>query len=213
MTVEFSRDHERYMKAFAFKVRNRAFAAGAASVQFEDIYQELCIAWCKARDAFSPEYGVPFIAFLSRGMHLHINRWIQDQITEGQHLTLDQPTTEDGEGVLHEVVPDKAPTPAEFAISEDMRQFVYSRLSKRARMFVEFLESPPEFLVEGLKAIRARAEYGRAKGIACIAPKQITASMVFEFMRVDRVERIEIYRELRSVQHTSVRRGHDRAKT
>lgn len=201
-TVTFSKDHDRYMRSFAFKVFNRARAAGAASVALEDIYQELCIAWCKARDSWSADYNVPFLAYLSRGMQHHINRWVQEQIGEGRHVSIDGSAREvEGESVgLHSAIPDQSESAFDAFARIDVREFAMQRLSDRAGLFVSLLADPPKFLVDAVADNRARASYGRdLLQVTTMTPTRVTAAMIFDFMMADHVERRAIYADIQRV--------------
>ncbi|SER28857.1 DNA-directed RNA polymerase specialized sigma subunit, sigma24 family [Faunimonas pinastri] len=190
------------IRGFARKVLQRVHAAGARGVEFEDIVQELSIAWCLARDAWKAEYNVPFGAFLTRGMKNHINRFLADAIGDS-HMTaisLDKNLGEDGEGAsLHSVFPDAAPLPEQSAIERDSLARVLRRLSPRARQFVELLENPPPELFAEIQAIKAKSEYARSRGINTYAPNQLTAGLIFDLMGANRVERQAIYHEVRSI--------------
>jgi len=200
--ITFTRDHDRVIRSFAFKVLKRAHSAGASSVSMDDIYQELCIAWCRARDAWDAQYGVPFLAFLNRGMHHHINRWVQSQIDNGRCVSLEAPVGGIGEEGTekHDRIPDENGLAGieEFELA-DFKDFVSARLSPRARTFLQLIAEPPQFLRDAVRQGQARASAGRARDINGFAPARVTAAMVFDFMDATNRERVAIYKELRKV--------------
>src|SRR5262245_8553728 len=93
--------NEKRIWAAARRVLRRVQAAGGGSIQIEDIFTELTIAGRMAQQRFKPEEnpGVPFAAFLQRGMWLHINRWVKEELGEFQiaPFELDAPNGNDGE--------------------------------------------------------------------------------------------------------------------
>lgn len=198
--IVYDKAQEKRIGAFARRVQYRMSSAGARGASYLDIFQELCIAWCKARDAWKAEFQVPFEAYAMNGMRMHINRWAQQEIGFS-HLTpvaLDHGVTEDA-GEMHEVITIADGDPETSAISADARAFVRSRLSGRARLFVDLLDNPPVFLVDAVRAGKAKAEHARARGIHIVAPSCVTSAMVFDFMAAPLTERTTINKELAKI--------------
>ena len=196
--IAFDEGQRRYIGAFAARVERRMKNAGAR-IGPGDVFQELCIAWCKARDTWQSDLQVPFKAYLMRGMQLHINRWVDNEIGFS-HLTpmsLDDDTrSREGNGDLHAIITIAEGDPEAFCAGADAREYVLARLSARSRLFVELLENPPQFLVDALQAGKAKAAAAKARGLNIVTPNSVTTSMVFEFMQADPTERGVIYKEL-----------------
>jgi RNA polymerase sigma factor (sigma-70 family) len=195
-------DHERLIHHTARKVQRRLWSAGARSVDVQEIVQELSVAWCKARDGFDPGQNVKFSTYLVRTMYNHINAWVKDELGEA-HLAavkLDQPSCDDGDN-YHEFIGDNALEPAvDTIIREDLRELVYDSLSARARQFIQWLENPPVELLQTLRAMWARAEFAKQRGLpAPPVPGRITSSMVFQLMACPPYERRTIYAEIAQV--------------
>lgn len=193
-------EHHKLLLKLAHQVHRRAFAAGAASVQFEDVFQEICIAWCQARDAWEPEYNVPFVAFLVRGARNHINRWVGKEIIESTaRLELDSSSPEiDTE--LHEVVADNKAVSADDIVAEqDERRHQRMILSDDALMFVKLLEDPPPHLYAVIEGMKARREYAVSRGkIVGGALKKVNATLVFDLMGCNAQARKKILDEVRA---------------
>lgn len=202
MPADISFDkHIRLIHSFAYKVQARLWAAGNRTTQFEDIVSELSVAWCLARDNWSPKYEVPFTAYLKRGMINHINRWAKGEIANsgGSHMALDAPLgQDDNDGLGHEAIADPAAiVPEDMVAFKDAREKALAKMSPRTRQFVLLLESPPKCLQEVLTAMRARQEYAHERGIPRGAvPKRIMPNLIFQFMGVSRVEQTKITGEL-----------------
>jgi len=204
-------DHRRLLVKMTNSFHRRCIAAGAKSVQREDVFQEMCIAWCLARDSWKPEITgddgqvkkIPFVAYLVRGVRNHVNRWIGKEIIQANDkLELDGSglgEESDGED-FHSVVADScAANPEEAAIEADDRRNIRNSLSAEARRFLEILENPPPALFVVLDAARSRREFAVARGVAAAgAPKKITTHLVFDLMGIDRGKRAKIVGEIRS---------------
>jgi DNA-directed RNA polymerase specialized sigma24 family protein len=191
-------DSTRLIQRVAYRVSRRLKSAGAHSVQIEDIKSELAIAWCHARDRFDPQLGIPFQAYLTRGMFNHINRWVQAEINCSLALDLDKGFgDDDGGDTLESVTPDESLEGADdLIIQSEFYHSLLNRLSNRSRQFVVLLASPPIELVNEHRAILARVDYAKSRGIAAIAPGRVNKTLVFEFMGANNAERCSIIREI-----------------
>ena len=156
----------------AHKVKRRVFAAGARSVQFEDIFQELTIAWCLARDAWDESRGIPFQPFLIRGCYQHINRWVDEEMREHNiaPFDLDAPIpgsdSDDELGSIISPAMTDEKLPDEQVIEKDLRSYLDDpmrwrnrhnaamQLSERTKQFLELLDAPSPELVEMMNALR-----------------------------------------------------------
>lgn len=199
--VEF-KEHEKLLRKFAFRVSMRAKGAGSHVVQMEDIFQELCVAWCIARENWDESHGIPFVPYLRRGMMNHINRWIGREILTYNATTLDlDAPSEDDSGDLHEVIADDRIESADDAlarkqITADSMDF----LSERARIFIQLLHNPPPYLFKVINALGDQRQFAIARGVEPgFRVKSICASMVFDLMGADRRERSKIYKELKTL--------------
>lgn len=195
-------EHDKLLKKTAWKVLRRAKAGGLRTMTFEDIYQELVCAWCVARDNFDETLQVPFGAYLTRGLYLYINRFLDKEFRERglAPLSLDDQTfggdESEGEG-LHEVIADARSADVEQLASEtSIRRLIAANLSERARQFLDLLERPPQAVVDQHNAMRMRADFGRARGIQGFVPKHVSASVIFDLMGAPQWERTAIMRDL-----------------
>lgn len=186
------------IRHFASRVLRRLHAAGARTVTLDDVVQELSIVYLKSAERFDPQHGIKFATYLTGGMRLYINRWVQQQIDEGAHASMDESASEEGEeGYGHRVVATDEPTPDAIVEALEHKRRVVDRLSPRARQFVEFLESPPLELLQEAKALVARGRFARERGHSVFVPVQVGAQHIFALMGADRRERHLIYGEIR----------------
>lgn len=189
--------HKRLIYNFAWKVQRRMHAAGARTMQLEDLVQELSIAWCVARDRWDESLNVPFTAYLMRGMQQCINRFAKYELREHAvaPFSIDEPL-ESGTS-RGDLIPDDS----EMATLEqkNFRDLVLRLVSSRSRRFLEILESPPREVVEQLDYLRIRAEDGRARGLHSVAPRNLNTGLVFDLLGYSRPERSQVLSEIEMV--------------
>ena len=196
------KDSAAAIRAFASKVYRRCRAAGASTLSLEDIEQELWIAWCKACDAYDPSHGAAFSTFLHRGMQLHINRYVEQQVSRRHSeviaVSLDGSADEET-GPLSDAVPDAAPSPEQLTIETDAYTRVLERLSERARIFVTLLHDQPQELVSEVTRLEQKAEFAKSRGLSFATAHRLTQPMVFDLMNANRIERAGIIAEIERV--------------
>lgn len=198
------RDSEKTINSFANRVGRRLLAAGAPSHLMQDVKQELWIAWCKARDSYDETREASFKTYLWNGMRLHINRWVEENVSkrhgEVVALSLDaEMLGEDEDAKLSDVIPADDPLQDEIVEREDVWRYALRRLPPRARQFIQLLRDPPQCLLEQVRQIQAKAEYARSLGITMPTTSRVTTSMVFDLMGATRVEKMKIAAQIRKV--------------
>lgn len=199
MTQRYEDSAEQIKKGAARYLR-RAHAAGARSVTLDDVISEMNVAWCIARDKFDPSLGVPFGAYLSRGMQLHVNRWIDEQVGHAiGAFSLDETSVADGDEAHEWAVPDANPLPDQILEEKHLWARAMSELSTEAALFVSLLREPPPALYEEMKAIQVRSEHARSRGIPSVSPSFITGNLVLDLMGLARSDRNRIYAELKEL--------------
>jgi len=123
---------------------------------------------------------------------------VQEQIDEARPVSLDAPlgSDDDGEARGDRIADENASSTGELFEKLTNREWVISKLSARAASFVRMMADPPSQVLDGIVERQAQAALGRKQGIAAVAPADLTASMVFDFLDMDTSERRTIYREL-----------------
>ena len=199
---------EKAIKVFSFKVMRRLRAAGEDGRAFslEDIQQECRIAWIIASQNYQAESGVPFQAYLIRGMRLHINRLIEKQFErrreEAVSLSLDADVSNDGDNSssLSEVIADESIS--DITDFEEDQHFAYvtRKLKPRSLQFIQILREQPAELLREVRSLRDRSDYAReSMGINSPQSNRLAASNIFDLMGANNSERTEILREIRSL--------------
>jgi hypothetical protein len=182
--------HRKLLLYIAHRVHRRCMAAGARSLEFDDIFSELCIAWCIARDSWMPEITqkdgtiarIPFGPYLMRGMSNHINRFVENELKKHFHLApfdLDAELSDDGGvvGTLHDTTADESfDSPEDVLVRKDLAEWardslrwkrtfngkrVHAPLSPQVETFLRLMQNPPPSIMAILDGLQARAEYAR----------------------------------------------------
>lgn len=195
-------DSKRQIERFAYRVGRRLAAAGAPSHLIEDVKQELWIAWLKACERYDPQGGASFSTYLANGMRLHINRWVDDNVShrhaEVVALSIDFQMGDDEDGgSLEAVLPDRQPSPEETLMEKIDLERALEDLPPRAAQFVRLLADPPAALFEQLFAVQARSAYGSKLGISSPVRAHISSGLIFDLMGATRLERSSIFRQIR----------------
>jgi hypothetical protein len=212
--------HDRLLHYFANQVQRRLYGAGARSVQTEDIFQELVVAWCQARDAWKADYNVPFVAFLKRGMMQHINRWVNKELQQVYLAPLSLDETQFEEQPLHDVIADPRQVAVdEIVIAQDLREFVHDKmrqpgmgnflrvertpgkfhsgLSPLTLKFIQIYENPPQEIMDMLRGYRARQRFAKVLGVhPSPVPSGVTGTLIMNFLGATHTELTIINKEL-----------------
>ena len=198
-TIRFE-DYQRFAHLLARRVFPRVKARGLP-MDYEDVYQEIAVTFCQARDKFDPSRGVKFTDYFGRAAMLNMNRTISgltnDETIDGNnHISLDW-AIEDGSD-LHEIIEDvNGQTPEEIVMGGGHRDFVLGRLSPLTRRVCEIVESPSEIVVGQWQAIRVKATLGRSEDQRSrAAPTSVTVAFVMKVMGLSRDDRRTVCKEI-----------------
>jgi hypothetical protein len=202
-------DSVKQIHSFAVKVLRRLHGLGAKTHSLDDVKQELAIAWCKACEAYRPEGGASFETFLTNGMRLHINRYIEKNFERFHDETIalsleggsrsDESGGANISGSLSEVVADTAPLQNVEVENENCFAYALTRLSPRAAQFVTILKDQPKELIEEVRRLEDKSEYARERGITYATAHRLTTPMIFDFMGASRNERKQIMDEVQQI--------------
>lgn len=196
--------------AYAFRALRRAHAAGDRSLTIEDLKQELSIAWCIAVRDFDDSKGVPFGAFLQRGMQLYMNRYIEKNVTrrhdEVGALSLEYTGNDafmspygSDTPTFGDIVPDGKPGPNVSVEEESQMLYARRKLSKRAYQFVKILRDQPAEIMAQVQHVDARCAFGKSRGTSAPNSFRLTSSMVFDLMDATPHERKLVIAEVRNL--------------
>lgn len=183
---------------FGSRAYRRLIAAGGRAVEYDDVIQELNIAWTIAREKWNPDMGVPFVAYLKRGMQLAINRFIDRELRFDQNASHSlQFSALEGESEFSEIVADtETHTPEDIVMASLMTEYAFDQLSPLARSVLECVLSPPNELQAELNALQAKKRYAKERGFCVGGVSEVSLSFVMDFFGLKRNARASIYAEL-----------------
>lgn len=200
---------EKVINRLALRVLRRLQAASSRAllISLEDLKQEMWIGACIAEKKFDAERGVPFAAYLQRGLMLHINRYIEEQHERcpaySYALSLDQGMPGEGDDGAEMTLSNSVPSDEEITedriirISHVMK--LREKLSTEARIVVDLLVTQPEEILEDLSKQRFKAEMAQKIGVPYARTNKISMQLIFELMGIDRSKRAKILNEITKV--------------
>lgn len=201
--------HANLIHTFARKGFARLQAANVP-IDYEDVYQDMCISFTKAQKSYNPETGFSFTAYFGRAIWNDFNKIADKAIRERVELGLcaleDMSPEDDGgdalEFVIAEVDGGEAPDELIERRQEFLARFgeVMRSVSPNTRKVIVQFMAPTEALREIHAARRAHYEWSMklgkpTKGI----PEQITLDFIVRELIADSSERTQVRQELKDV--------------
>ena len=185
----------------AGKAYRRIVAAGL-DMDFEDVVQELNVAWLRACECYDKDTGNNFSTYLVRVMYNHINKVIEKEERHTNDIGISKSmsfTTEEGEFNLEDILPADTQSPEENLSAADSIEDFLSSLSDDAKLVVDLLTNRSPELEHELACVQAKAELAREKfGELRRAPTQVELHFVLNYLKTLRGEGVRYVRELRS---------------
>lgn len=86
MSVEL-KDYEKLLSKEAWKGVSRLYALNIYSMEFEDVYQEMCISFASAAKLYQPAKGFAFTTYLVLILRRQFQRIVVKLVEERTHLT------------------------------------------------------------------------------------------------------------------------------
>lgn len=163
-------DHMGLLHTFARKGWSRLIAS-QISVDYEDVVQELSVAFVKAINSYDPSKGYSFTAYAGRAMWNEFNRYAKKQINEATELgtlsiqALDARSDTDEGGDLYEVFDSGAPTPEEQLERKQEIIGNLRKLSPTAKFLVSQMMSPSPELEAALEESNRKVRAGEISGL------------------------------------------------
>lgn len=130
------------------KVYRRAMAM-KLSVEYDDVFQEMSIAYVNAFNAFDESKGVRFSTLYTTSAFRHANRLV-DKESAQVGFSLDDEYKDN--------TPDNSSTPDVIVETVDAVEHLYGGLSSLAKTIVDFALNPPELLLREIEMKKAKDE-------------------------------------------------------
>lgn len=211
--AQYYKDNVGLVHTVAKKGWARLQAVGV-SMDYDDVFQEVTIAFLKAYESFDETKGFKFSTLFFTCAYNRLNGWVQDLIAERvAHgvRSIEELNSGDGESLsLEDVIMADSNTPeAEYAAKQFL-EHLDRRLSSVAKLIIEWIIQPPQELVEELRAAQAKADYGRELGLATRCFMQISPRTVATFVvmvsDVTESQAAAALRELKNFESQEVRK-------
>lgn len=190
-------DYERLIQWHARREAYKFASLRSNVMSFEDLVSEFQIVWCEASQSFDPERGVPFSAYLSRGIRIRVLELLRKEARHVTDVSMDESLGDEDHGGLHNVLPSTTAPSADDILAESqvVERFV-QKLSPLTRQFLELLRFPPLELQQAVSDLQARAKYARGRGLVVTAPTHVTKTMIMDLMGLTMPERRQILGEI-----------------
>lgn len=128
-----------------------------AAIDYEDVFQEMCLAYVKAAEKFDPEFGVTFTAYLGRAIWNEFNRFAERELDGREEFGLYSLESMDDmledDITIMDVIPGDELTPEEIyeakqSVQENVRlcgpmgKFLISKLMNPGKRVIDAIDSP-----------------------------------------------------------------------
>ena len=163
-------DCKKLLSYLAYKCSQRLYALGFEA-DVDDLFQDACVVYTKAVEAFNPEVGAPFQAYLKRAVLLGFNNKVEHMLEVRKSVKFVSVVTDEESDIGGmdfikssedtEAFNDTADNVEELAIrSDEIRERVGS-LSPMAKLVVRELISPSLQVTRTMQAMQAHADFGQ----------------------------------------------------
>lgn len=201
--IEFD-TYEKLIKKTAWKCFKRLDANGVV-IDFEDVYQELVVTFCMAKDGFDASKGYKFSTYLVTSMYRQFNRFAEPLI-QGRSLISSVEELEafsagdDGDAPsMYELVDSNEPTPEDIYASKKDRMATLRGLSNDTKRVVRSLIDPSDLLLEAYEAKKAQVNHGIELGIKTMQINEdITFGFILEQQPISRAAKLGVRTEIKS---------------
>jgi DNA-directed RNA polymerase specialized sigma24 family protein len=143
--LEHWKQYEKFVLKLSWKSFSMAQRRGLP-LEFDDIFQEASVAYCRALKGFKPEKGYKFITYLGTAIMTRLANFTVSAKRQliGQTRSLDAMVDENGDEVdLYEVMPSNEPTPLAQMLLEEAVEETLKGLSPFGLQMLEWCMNPP----------------------------------------------------------------------
>lgn len=179
---QFYKDNTGLLHVVARKGYGRLQAIGA-SIDYEDLVQELSITFIRSFDLFDEMAGCKFSTYFMTAAYHEVNKIadaiVAERVTNGVRSVeeIDSWSDEEGSSVEERIANEDA-TPYQVVAANQLTEMIFKRLSPLAVMIAKMAIHPPEFMELEFEAATAHAEVARGIGIEKRARGSLNVSFV-----------------------------------
>lgn len=177
-------DHSGLLRKLALRGWGRLTAANV-HMDLEEVYQEMCVAFCKAAEKYDAERGITFTAYLGRAVWNEFNKFANRAITEQVELNLTSfecmsASNDDEELDIFEAIDSGEWTPEQYLSAAQQFRENMKALGPTAKFIIGKLLNPDDELLAALEAKRVAAEEERAKGKVASGRREVSIKLIAE---------------------------------
>lgn len=201
MTIEF-KDYQKLVAQQAWKAHTRLHAFGIHSMEYEDVYQEMCVFFAIALKTFDNSKGFCFSTYLVTVMQRQFKRLVDDLIEERTHISsVEEIEARSGseEGFsLYDVIASNEPL-----IEDDVSRKLdvmakLNTLSDKSKLVLIELINPSIGLQEEFEAKVAHCKFGRELGVTNgRMPQDVNLHLICEHHGLTNQDKRKIRTELK----------------
>ena len=153
-------------------------------MDFDDVLQEVRISWWQARESFDPQSGFRFSTYFVRSAYNNMNKVVNRLMRRNPPGTITFDGDINNEGFsLDSVIESPDPRPDEVLEMISNAEEVLDGLSDLARLAVEWIVTPPDFLLWEVGAKQEKAKIAENRdGKRRKPPVEVTLPMVVEYI-------------------------------
>tara|TARA_R110000851_G_C13102760_1_gene569368 strand:- start:104522 stop:105169 length:648 start_codon:yes stop_codon:yes gene_type:complete len=184
-----SEKYEDHMGA-VIDITRRAYKRACAAnmpVEFEELKQEVSLAWVKANATFDPSLGNKFSTYFYRVAYS--SSFLDKLFRETAHQTIDLGITsgtiqtEDGDAQISDITASNAAEPdLELIIAENFDRFYTGLKIPDSRLAIDMLIDTPDYLELEFQAQMQKAEDKRSVGINSRGQRDLNLSFIIRFI-------------------------------
>ena len=184
--TEFYNANVGLIHTVAARIYKRILATGV-SIDYEDIFQDLCVDFLRAYEKFDVDAGWQFSSYFTRCAYnnsgARLNGMIAERVENGtrsiQEMSRDM---EDGASLEEVVLVDESMMPESQLLESRFLATLDEKLSSLAVLMVNWLVEPPNELVQEFDAYNAHVAYAKTMGLKRPSSPNIELHHVGDFM-------------------------------
>jgi DNA-directed RNA polymerase specialized sigma24 family protein len=197
-------DHEPLLHTMTRKCFGRLVQMNP-SADYEDLFQELCVAFVRAQKTYDPTKGISFTAYMGRAVYNEFNGMMDKIARDNEAIPMIsaqelEARGDDGDIDFYGTYDPKQATMEDLIVRSDEARDNFMKLSYPARLVVKELHKPSKELLKAHSGMLAHSALARAKGEN--VPRvshEITLRVVAQYLHIDKKTLASIRQEFREV--------------
>lgn len=197
-------DHEPLLHTMTRKCFGRLVQMNP-SADYEDLFQELCVAFVRAQKTYDPTKGISFTAYMGRAVYNEFNRLMDKTVRDNTEIPMIsaqelESRGDDGDIDFYGTFDPRQDTMEDLIVRSDDARDNFMRLSYVARLVVKELHKPSPELLKTHAGMVAHATLARAMGESVgRVPHEITLRVVAQHLHLDKKTLAAVRQEFKEV--------------